>query len=225
MVVLFYYIGVIKVETMKQWKLELLFNLIKHKRKDPSKLTFVHTPKCAGTYAATVLSALKIKNLGHKSATSIKDPSVLTFTIIREPVARFESMLNFRFERKIRQDWPTHLYQAFYNTNLKLNWYVNHMTDKQIKSFTPFNNLPFWTNNVDICLTIDELQPFLESLGYTYPTNLPPKNISKKTRGTLNPQTRTRLSKLFTPDIHIYNLWTQNDKPIQETPTPPVTTM
>ena len=193
---------------MRKWKLKYLDELVKHK--DATKLTFIHTPKCAGTYAGDVLERLNIRNKGHTRAINLKQ-NELTFTIIRDPVSRFESLLNFRFAQDPRIDWPTHLLPAFNNRSLSLNWFVNHMTNEQLVSFKPYMTLAFWTQNVDICLTIDELKPFLEHLGHRFPDDIEPRNISIKRRGSFNEQVKKKLAKLFGYDYQIYNFWSQPD--------------
>ena len=62
------------------------------KLKPKAKLCFIHIPKCGGPYAEQILKDLKIRNKFHKQATKNDG---LTFTIIRNPVDRFESLLNY----------------------------------------------------------------------------------------------------------------------------------
>ena len=64
------------------------------KNKDKKELVFIHTPKCAGSYISNILSYLKIKNLGHHQA--VLNKKYIYFTVIRNPVERFESLLNYR---------------------------------------------------------------------------------------------------------------------------------
>ena len=66
-----------------------------------TKLHFIHTPKCAGSYASNILKDLKIHNMGHNQA--IKNKNIINFTIIRDPIERYESLLNYRLNR-IRPD-------------------------------------------------------------------------------------------------------------------------
>ena len=75
------------------------------------KLIFIHTPKCGGTFIASILSQLKIRNKGHNRA--IKNEG-LTFTVIRNPIERFESLLNYRLnEKKPRYDFPKKLHYVY----------------------------------------------------------------------------------------------------------------
>ena len=61
--------------------------------KSNKKLIFIHTPKCAGTYVNTILSYLGIQNKGHNQAIQNEG---ITFTVVRNPIERFESLLNYR---------------------------------------------------------------------------------------------------------------------------------
>jgi len=60
------------------------------------------------------------------------------------------------------------------------------MTDNQILGFSPYKTLNYWTQNVDIIITIDELPRLLEYFGYKYDEKIfISKNVSKKIRGKL----------------------------------------
>ena len=72
--------------------MEKYWEIIKNKYPN-QKLIFVHTPKCGGTYTRQILKDLNIKNKGHVKA---KRNEGITFTIIREPIERFQSLLNYR---------------------------------------------------------------------------------------------------------------------------------
>lgn len=168
-----------------------------------SKLIFIHTPKCGGTYVITILKKLGIKNKGHVQAT--KQDSI-TFTVIREPVARFESLLNFRLgEKRPRHDWPRQLRGAYHNKSITLNQIVNKMRPLQIKRFYPYQSLVYWSKNIHIFITIDKLQDFLRFFGYSYhPDEFKKQNVSKKVRGTLNDKSIKKLEKIFAKDIELY---------------------
>eukprot|EP00943_MAST-04B_sp_MAST-4B-sp1_P006972 g6972.t1 len=167
-------------------------------------LIFIHTPKCGGTYTRIILGDLGIKNKGHRQA--VKDEGI-TFTIIREPVERFESLMNYRLaEDEPRKDWPADLKYAYDDETVTLNEVLNKMTDEQIVGFAPYRSLEYWVKNVDICITIDKLHSFLTHFGYAYsPALYEKQNVSKKTRGKFNDEVIARLSKLFAKDILIYN--------------------
>jgi len=174
--------------------------------KNRKELTFVHTPKCAGSYVSTILSQLKIKNIGHNQAVS--NERSIYFTVIRNPVERFESLLNYRLSmKKPRKDWPKHLLYAHYDKNIKLDEIVSKMSDEDIEGFSPYKTLKYWTKNVDIIITLDNLPQLLKYFGYTYDINsFAPVNVSKKTRDKIEKKNKERIKKLFNDDIKIYNM-------------------
>ena len=183
----------------------------KIKKKNINKpLVFIHTPKCAGTYIKPILQDLKIENRGHHLANPEDD--VIYFTVIRDPVDRLESFLNYRLGHKVpRVDWPDRLYQLHYDKTIPLNQIVEELTDVELKSFSPYKTLEHWTSNVHICLEISELKEFLEMFGYTYDeSKYLAKNVSKKTRGALNNLNRKRIHKLYKKDVEIFNKWTRD---------------
>lgn len=169
------------------------------------KLIFVHTPKCNGTYISSILEYLKIENLGHKQATCDKDG--IFFTVIRNPIERFESLLNYRLgEPNPRNDWPRHLRYVYKDKNITLNEIVTNMTDKEILGFSPYKTLTYWTKNIDIIVTLDQFPEMLKYFGYTYDINLfNPKNVSNKIRGKLNKDNIDRIKRLYNDDIILYN--------------------
>lgn len=169
-----------------------------------SKLCFIHKPKCGGTFASKIFKDLKIRNKGHRQAN--KNDGI-TFTIIRNPVERFESLINYRLvESRPRSDWPKHLKGVYQNKSVKLNEIVRRMSDKEILNFRPYRSLTYWGKNIDIFITIDNLHSFLSFFNYSYDKNkyLPPKNVSKKTRGTLDDFTRDRIHKLYSSDMNLF---------------------
>lgn len=184
-------------------KKKLIEDLIKNKNKT-NKLTFVHTPKCGGTYVAQILEDLNITNLGHNRA-ELNDG--INFTIIRHPVERFESLLNYRLTKtNIRTDWPIHLRSVYNDETISLNRIVEKMSDKEILNFKPYRTLKFWSKNVDVFLLINELHDFLEINGYKYDIDkYDRKNISKKNRGVLNEKNRERIANLYSNDIQFFS--------------------
>lgn len=168
-------------------------------------LTFIHTPKCMGTYTGKILESLKIPNKGHTKFSSL---DAITFTIIRDPVDRFESLLNFRsnlppdpIPGKIKHSvTPSILYE-----NLSLDEIVSKMSDEEILGFKPYNTLVYWTEGVDIVITIDELPELLGRFGYVYP-EFKKENVSVKTKGSFGEKTRTRIKMLFAEDVNLFNI-------------------
>ena len=164
---------------------------------------FIHTPKCAGTYVNTILSHLKIQNNGHNQAPP--DNEYIYFTVIRNPVERFESLLNYRLGLH-RNNWPTQLLYVFDDKNIQLDEIVSKMSDTDILSFSPYRTLTYYTKNVDIILTVDNLPTFLAYFGYVYDINsFKTTNVSNKIRGKLNQQNKERLKKLFNDDVVLYD--------------------
>jgi len=175
------------------------------KNKNNKELVFIHTPKCGGSYVTSILLYLKIKNVGHQQA--ILNDNYIYFTVIRNPVERFESLLNYRLnESKSRGDWPKHLSYVYNDKNIKLDEIVSKMTDEEILGFNPYFTLTYWTKNVDIIITIDNLPKMLEYFGYKYDINsFQPINVSNKIRGNINQQNKDRIKQLFSSDMELYN--------------------
>jgi len=170
------------------------------------ELVFIHTPKCAGLYVSAILSHLNIKTNGHKQATP--DNKFIYFTVIRHPVERFESLLNYRLNgQNPRNDWPKHLSYMHYDKNVSLDEIVSNMTDKEILGFSPYKTIAHWTKNVDIIVTLNNLPKMLKYFGYEYDINsFEQVNVSNKIRGKLNQQNKDRIKELFNDDVKIYNM-------------------
>ena len=83
------------------------------------------------------------------------------------------------------------------------------MTKNEILNFRPYRTLNYWFQNIDICITINQLKDFLEFFGYKYPERLQErinnKNISKKKRGKLDDKNRKKIEKIFKNDVKLYN--------------------
>jgi hypothetical protein len=173
--------------------------------KKKKELVFIHTPKCAGSYVNSILSYLKIRSKGHNQVLGKEG---ITFTVIRDPVSRFESLLNYRLgEETYRSDFPEHLRYVYNDKSITLNEIVSTMTDAEILGFSPFKTLCYWTKNVDIIITVDNLSTLLEYFGYTYDkNNFNPTNVSKKVRGTFDQKTKDRIAQLFKDDVILYNM-------------------
>jgi len=178
------------------------------KRNKPNKpIIFVHTPKCGGTYLADILKDLNIQNKNHNQAN---DSDGIYFTLIRDPADRFESLLNYRLDEiSPRIDWPLSLYSV-YHDNSSLNDIIEKMTDLEIVSFSPYKSLTYWSQNIDIFITIYEIKDLLEIFGYTYDeTKYEPKKVSNKLRGKLNQSNRERIYKIYEKDVILFNKWTK----------------
>jgi hypothetical protein len=173
-------------------------------KKKTTRLIFIHTPKCAGTYAGKIIDDLNIYNKHH---TLADEGEGINFTIIRDPVDRFESLLNYRLDEPTpRYDWPIHLYYVYNYSSINLNEIVSQMSDYEIVSFRPYNSLVYWSKNIDIFITIDQLQEFLNFFGYNYDKDKYSKqNVSNKLRGKFNDETRSRIKQLYNDDVLLFN--------------------
>ena len=174
------------------------------KAKNNANLCFIHTPKCGGTYASQVLRYLKIRNKGHSLAN---ENDGITFTIIRNPVERFESFLNYRLggRNKPLGNWPKHLHYVFHDKSMTLNEIVGVMSDEDILGFRPYHSLTYWSKNIDVFITIDKLHSFLSYFGYNYNTDrFKKQNVSKKNRGSLDEAARSRISRLYSGDMLLF---------------------
>jgi len=207
---------------MLSWKKKLIED-IKHINKG-KPLIFIHTPKCGGTFFRQVCEEFNIIYKGHKQAI---EGEGINFTIIRNPVERFESLLNYRLGGKPRRDWPKHLQYVYQDsrssrssrssmsvyaedwTRTSLNEIINKMSDKEMTSFEPYVSLTYWALNIDVFITMDEVKTFLEIFGHTYDeSKFYKKNVSKKNRGKLNDFNKNRIAKLYNEDMKLFNKWT-----------------
>ena len=143
-------------------------------QKENKDLIFVHTPKCGGTFVEEVLKKFKIKNKRHNQALENEG---ITFTVIRNPIERFESLINYRLnESKPRRDWPNSLRYIWKDKSINLNEIVEKLSDSNILNFKPYRTLCYWSKNIDIFITIDKLEEFLSFCGYKIDlTNFPKK--------------------------------------------------
>lgn len=180
---------------------------LSHKIEDLTnkKLKFIHTPKCGGSYVASILSKLNIPNQGHNQALPNEDTT--TFTVIKCPVVRFESLLNYRLsEKTFRNDWPKRLRYVYNYKKISLNFIVSKMTDSEILGFSPFNTLTYWTKNINIIITMENLPKILNYFNYDIDLSSFKKlNVSTKTRGKFNNKTINRIKRLFINDMILYN--------------------
>jgi len=171
------------------------------------KLVFIHTPKCGGSYVNSILRYVRIKRNGHLQATKELQEKYITFTVIREPVERFESFLNYRLgEITPRSDWPEYLNHAFMNKSIRLNEIIKLIQKKDIEQLHPFKTLEYWTENIDIIITMNDLRPLLTYFGYRYNNRRFKRcNISKKNRGSLNEESKEKVKEIFIDDLKLYN--------------------
>lgn len=176
----------------------------KIKMKKNKQLTFIHTPKCGGSFVGSILNKLNIINKGHNQADS--NNKGINFTVIRNPIERFESLMNYRLDELIpRYDWPKSLHYVWKDKSIDLNEIVGKMTDTEILGFKPYRSLCYWSKNIDIFITIDKLEEFLIFFGYEINIKkFQKKNASNKIRGKFNEHTKDRISTLYSQDMDLF---------------------
>ncbi len=193
---------------MFRWKVQLLDRI---RRKLGYKvLHYIHIPKCGGTYARMILRDLGIAYTCHELLPRRR--RVIYFTTIREPVERFESLLNFRLEKKPEMQFPKRLRYAISDKSVSLDEIVSGMTDSDIRSFVPFRTMRYYARNCDFCLTIDEFIPALKILGYKVRDDYKALNMTNKERGCIGVENRKRIEYLFESDMMLYRMWTGDER-------------
>lgn len=173
------------------------------------KVAFVHAPKCAGSFVNRYCQDLGIKSLGHNQATN--DPNTFYFSVIRDPVSRFESFLNFRLGHNNKFTFRKQLHHVFHKKSITLNQIVNKMNRSDMQRFKPYRTLEYWIKGCHILITIDELFDFFRELGHEHFTIYAKENVSPKLRGKLNEKNIQRLKNIFKKDMEIYQKWTRSD--------------
>ena len=196
-------------DIIPQWKIDIIKKMY-CEIKNGKKLKFIHIPKCAGSYASQYIEHFGIINNGHKVA---KEYDEITIGIIRNPIQRFESFLNFRLSKEIPgRDWPKRLHYLHYDKTKTLNEIIEKLTITEILSFDPFKTYLYWTQNIKLLVTINEFLPALYLLGYSTDKKFPKMNVSDKNRGTLSEQSINKLKKILKVDMKIYNYWTRKNR-------------
>ena len=188
--------------------MEKYWSFLKDKRKPYQPLVFIHTPKTGGQYVKNILKSLNIRSIGHNQA---QINTGITFTVIRDPVDRVESFINYNIHKPENSCHP--LIRPFRKTALGLNEIVSKIDDQEFLDVEPFRSLAYWTKNIDIAITIDKLESLLNFFGYKYnPEDFQKKNVSLKSRGVFNNNTRIRLRQLYSRDYLIWRLWSHSNR-------------
>ena len=196
-------------DIIPQWKIAIIKKMYRE-IKNGKKLKFIHIPKCAGSYASQYIEYFKIINNGHKVANEYDE---ITIGIIRNPIQRFESFLNFRLSKDTPgRDWPKRLHYLHYDKTKSLNDIIEKLSPYEILSFDPFKTYLYWTQNIKLLVTINEFLPALHLLGYSTDKKFPKMNVSDKNRGTLSEESIHKLKKILKIDMKIYNFWTRKCK-------------
>lgn len=184
---------------------KLIWSAIKNIKQN-KPLFFVHIPKCGGTYINNIIKKTNInssKKSGfntHKPATEEVNRDHIVFAVIREPVSRYQSLINYR----IRTDRIGNFSKDIKDCD-NINAYIEKQADDTLTSFSPYNTLLHYSKNVDIFITIEELKDFLEFFGYNI-SKIQHKAVNTSTRkyGRFNNKTINRIARLFEKDIEFY---------------------
>jgi hypothetical protein len=176
-------------------------------QKNNLPLYFIHIPKAAGTYARVICDQLNInhqKAYTHKKASKLINDRHIVFAILREPVSRYESMLNYRlFKIKDTSRKPNGNIDDYNDIN---DFIANQTDDFLLNVGSSFQTLLKYSKFVDIFITIDEFEDFLNFFGHHIPENLKKrKNQSERPKGKFNNITINRIKKLYAKDIEFYN--------------------
>jgi hypothetical protein len=173
------------------------------KKKKHVPINYTHIPKTGGTFVKYVLGSTKIKPTSmytEGSHPKNKNIKYINFTVIRHPVDRIESYLNFKYGMN-KHKLDTIKIKA------SLNKIVSNMNKKQLKQLKKkFKPMKYYSKNVDIFITINMLKYFLLFFGYNIDLeDIKYKNVSAKVRGSLNKKNRAIIEYLYKEDMNLYN--------------------
>ena len=163
---------------LPNWKKNIILK-IKQEIINGKTLSFIHIPKCGGCFASQYMDLCNINNKGHNIADNENE---ITFAIIRDPIKRFESLLNYRLGgEKQRLDFPKNLRYVYFDKSISLNEIVDQFTYDDIIKLYPYKNYTYWCQNIDLLITIEELEETLTILGFNVENIIcEQKNVSIK---------------------------------------------
>ena len=181
---------------------------MKEKRKPYQPLVFIDTPHTEGNYVRKILKSLNIRSIGHNQAPVNIGT---TFTVIKDPVQRVEDFVNYHIHKPEKE--CDALIRPFRKTTLEMNEIMNEITDQEFLNLEPFRCLAYWTRNVDVCITIDQLKAFLNFYGHEYDPDAFKKDPPLlETRGGFNQNTKLRFMNLYNRDYLIFRLWSGSER-------------
>ena len=193
-----------KFEILPEWKKKII------EENRGKQVAFVHIPKCAGTYVKGYCKELGIDYLFHKKGNG--KSNTFYFSVIRDPIKRFESFLNYRLWKGDMQSFSPHLHPIFGDSSIDLNQIVEKLEEKDFQGFQPYKTIDYWTDQCHLLITIDELFDFFHELGFTDLVEHSKENVSIKKRGTLNEESIQKIEEIYQKDIEIFEYWTRTDK-------------
>lgn len=193
-------------------KRQILNNFKKQLAKG-KKITFIHIPKCGGTFVRQFIADKPF--LYKKNHERAKGKDRPCFAIIRHPVERFESMLRYRLKNI---DLPE-------NENLKriltllnvmnrdnLDDIIKELSDEELLNFHPFQTLDYYKEEVNLMISFEYFVPMLNYLGICTRNIDTALKINEslddyKEKYTFNEKSKRRIEKLFQQDIELYDYW------------------
>ncbi len=187
--------------------LDIFKNYLDHQK----KLTYIHIPKCGGSFVRNFLPKDQITyKSNHEAATKKDFPA---FALIRHPVDRFESMLRFRLERL--SNYPTlqqkvNLLHGMHQ-KIHLNNIARLLSDDEMSNIDPFQTLTYYSKNVQFLIPMELFIPMLRYLEIDTVRIDPSKKINAspdKKYGHLGEKQRNRVEKLYASDMQLYKFWT-----------------
>jgi len=130
-----------------------------------------------------------------------------TYTVIREPVERFISFVNYRLdEHAPRSDWVRK--GLPWTTNITEA--IDAMVDEDIENFQPQLTLTAYINEATspVLCSIEEFASYIQQeLGFSGCGELPSENPSSTTHGEPRPDQLARIERVLAADVE---LWQQH---------------
>ena len=177
------------------------------------KITFIHIPKCGGTFVRQFISDKPFLYKQNHERAKRKDRPC--FAIIRHPIDRFESMLRYRL-KNINLPQNENLKRILTLLNImdkdNLDNIIQELSDEELLNFHPFQTLDYYKNEVNLMISFEYFVPMLNYL------NICTKNIDTalkinesssdfKIKYRFNEESKQRIKKLFQKDIELYEYW------------------
>ena len=181
---------------------------------------FVHIPKCAGQYFNQFFKYDSLINyLGHtkngkgKKKNIPRHSPVNKFTIIREPVNRFISFINFSLTTGHFQKFlPIDFVLKSQDKNISFDNLIDELPDNLIKGeIQMFYNYKYWTEGSKFVFTISQFENLYKEINPLYMQILNDSNKEIRYNksvakwGMPNQTTLTKLNGILKDDIKYFN--------------------